>query len=150
MTNANGVATNPFSPGNSPIELQVAARKIPAWTLDSLYAVGAVQPSPAYSAQPLETITLTPMGGSRLRISAFPTVTTNPAATQWSAPYSPTASYVNGSDTVYAMNDAVYSRQFQRHEHPAHDLVEPLRHAGMGSSGFQRPVPAQSGFGLLV
>jgi hypothetical protein len=44
---------------------------------------------------------------ARLRISAFPTVSTNLTATQWSAPYSPSASYTNASDTVQAMNDAL-------------------------------------------
>ena len=55
----------------------------------------------------METVTLVPMGSARLRISAFPTVSTNQTATQWSAPYSPSASYTNSSDTVQAMNDAL-------------------------------------------
>jgi len=107
VTNSGGVATNPFSLANVPIHLQVQARKIPAWTLDSLYAVGPVQPSPVFSAEPLETVTLVPMGAARLRISAFPTVSTNQSATAWSAPYSPSASYTNSGDTVLAMNDAL-------------------------------------------
>ncbi len=107
VTNASGVATNPFSLNTAPISLQVQARKIPAWTLDSLYAVGPVQPSPAYSTQAVETVTLVPMGAARLRISAFPTISTNTTATQWSAPYSPSASWTNSSDTVFAMNDAL-------------------------------------------
>lgn len=107
VTNPSGVMTNPFSLDAAPIQLQVQARKIPAWTLDNLYAVGPVQPSPAYSTQAVETITLVPMGAARLRISAFPTVSTNSTATQWSAPYAPSASYTNSTDTVYAMNDAL-------------------------------------------
>jgi len=107
VTNASGVATNPFSLTTVPFSLQVPERKIPAWTLDNLYAVGPVQPSPAYSTQAVETVTLVPMGAARLRISAFPTVSTNPTATQWSAPYSPSASWTNATDTVLAMNDAL-------------------------------------------
>ena len=107
VTNPGPMAANPFSPQTTPIELQAKARKIPAWTLDNLYAVGPVQPSPVFSTQAEETVTLVPMGAARLRISSFPTVTTDPAATRWSAPYAPSASYTNSSDTVFAMNDAL-------------------------------------------
>lgn len=107
VTNAGAMATNPFTLETAPITLQVQARQIPAWTLDGLYAVGPVQPSPVYSQEPVQTVTLAPMGAARLRIAAFPTISTNPAATQWSAPYSPSASYTNASDTVQAMNDAL-------------------------------------------
>lgn len=107
VTNPDPMAPNPFLPQTAPIELQVKARKIPAWTLDALHAVGPVQPSPVYSTQAEETITLVPMGGARLRISAFPTVSTNATATPWSAPYAPSASYTNSGDTVWAMNDAL-------------------------------------------
>jgi len=107
VTNANGVLTNPFSVNTAPIGLQAQARKIPAWTLDSLYAVGPVQPSPVYSTQAVETINLVPMGAARLRISALPVVSPNPAATRWSAPYSASASYVYPGDTIRALNDAL-------------------------------------------
>jgi hypothetical protein len=104
ITNSGPMAANPFSPQTTPIQLQAQAQQIPNWTLDSLYDGGTVWPSPIYSTQPVQTVTLVPMGAARLRISAIPTVTTNPAATQWGAPYSPSASYVNSSDTVLAMN----------------------------------------------
>lgn len=107
VTNSGPMAAYPFSLQTAPIELLARARKIPAWALDNLYAVGQVQPSPVFSTQAEETVTLVPMGAARLRISAFPTVTTNAAATRWSAPYSPSASYVNAGDTVLAMNDAL-------------------------------------------
>jgi len=107
VTNAGPMAANPFSLQTAPIELQAKARKIPAWTLDNLYAVGPVQPSPVFSTQAEETVTLVPMGAARLRISSFPTISTNPAATRWSTPYAPSASYTNSSDTVFAMNDAL-------------------------------------------
>ncbi|HUA68264.1 MAG TPA: LamG-like jellyroll fold domain-containing protein [Candidatus Saccharimonadales bacterium] len=104
VTNPGPIAANPFSLQTTPIQLQAQARQIPAWTLDSLYDAGTVWPSPIYSTQAVQTVTLVPMGAARLRISAFPTVTTNAAATQWGAPYAPGASYVNSSDTLSAMN----------------------------------------------
>ena len=107
VTNSGPMAAYPFSLQTVPIQLQAKARKIPAWTLDSLYAVGPVQPSPVYSTQAEETVSLVPMGAARLRLSAFPTVTTNATAEQWSAPYAPSASWTNSTDTVFAMNDAL-------------------------------------------
>jgi hypothetical protein len=107
VNNSGAMPANPFALNTAPITLQVAARKIPEWTLDSLYAAGPVQPSPVYSTQQVETVTLVPMGAARLRISAFPTVSADPAATRWSAPYSASASYTNSTDTVLAMNDAL-------------------------------------------
>jgi len=95
---------NPFTLGTTPIQLEVQARQIPAWTLDNLSDVGAVWPSPVYSSQAVQTVTFGPDGTARLRISAFPTVTTNATASQWGAPYLPSASYTNSSDTVSAMN----------------------------------------------
>ena len=38
------------------------------------------------SDEPLETVTLIPMGAARLRISAFPTIGTGPAAHDWVEP----------------------------------------------------------------
>lgn len=107
VTNSGPMAANPFSLGTTPIELQAQARQIPAWTLDSLNDAGAMWPSPVYSTQALQTVTLVPMGAARLRISAFPTVTTDPGADWWGAPYTASASWVNGSDTVSAMNLAL-------------------------------------------
>lgn len=104
------VVTNPFPAGNpfsiqtTPIELQTQARQIPAWTLDGLYDSGTVWPSPVYSTQAVQTVTLVPMGAARLRISALPTVSTNATASLWNAPYIASASYTNSSDTVSAMN----------------------------------------------
>ena len=104
VTNSGPMASNPFSIQTTPIQLRAQARQIPAWTLDGVSDAGTVSPSPVYSTQPVQTVTLVPMGAARLRISAFPTVSTNATATQWGAPYTPSASYVNSSDTVSAMN----------------------------------------------
>jgi hypothetical protein len=107
VTNAGPMSSYPFSLATTPIQLQARARKIPGWTLDNLAASGPVQVSPVFCTQAVETVTLMPMGAARLRISAFPTVSTNTTATRWSTPYIASASYTNGSDTVLAMNDAL-------------------------------------------
>lgn len=76
----------PFTPENAPILLTAPARRIPAWTLDKYELCATLQQSPAYSDQPVENITLIPLGAARLRISAFPTVSDNPSATHWKPP----------------------------------------------------------------
>jgi hypothetical protein len=108
VTNGGPVPAYPFSLETAPISLQVKGRRIPEWQMDSLNVVSPLQSSPAYSTQAEETVTLVPMGAARLRISAFPTVSTNSAAaTQWGAPYAPSASYCNSSDTVQALCDGL-------------------------------------------
>jgi len=78
---ANG---QPFDVDTSPIEIKTDARKIAEWTADKLGLVGLLEPSPALTDMPLETVTLIPMGAARLRISSFPTVTTGPGGHVWS------------------------------------------------------------------
>jgi len=98
----------PFEAAAAPIELRAKAKKIPAWQKDHLGLVGKLQPSPAKSDEPTETVTLIPMGCARLRISAFPTVGTGPDAHEWKAPAQPLptiASHCWGGDTVAALSD---------------------------------------------
>jgi hypothetical protein len=74
----------PFDSAAAPIELKAKARKIPAWQLDPRCGlVGNLQPSPAKSVEPEETVTLIPMGCARLRIASFPTVGTGPDTREW-------------------------------------------------------------------
>jgi len=75
----------PFTPTTAPVELRVSAKKIPAWKQDSLGLVGKLQPSPVKSDQPVETITLIPMGAARLRLTAFPVIGQGPDAQEWKA-----------------------------------------------------------------
>ena len=77
------LASQPFTPETAPIELKAKARKIPAWQQDSLGLVGKLQPSPVKSSEPLETITLVPMGAARLRITTFPVIGNGSDAQEW-------------------------------------------------------------------
>jgi len=73
----------PFTPENTPLEIHGKAKKIPGWKMDSLGLVGKLQPSPIKSDEPVETITLIPMGAARLRITAFPVIGRGKDAHPW-------------------------------------------------------------------
>jgi hypothetical protein len=101
---ANG---QPFEYDVAPIELRVKAKKIPAWKQDHLGLVGLLCPSPVKSDEPEETITLVPMGCTRLRIASIPVIGAGPDANEWTEPPpSPhTASHCFENDTVAALSD---------------------------------------------
>lgn len=64
----------PFSEDNVPIQLRAKGRRIPSWGIDK-YGLVDVQPLyPVKTNEPVEDITLIPMGAARLRISAFPSL----------------------------------------------------------------------------
>ena len=106
----------PFEANAAPIALRAKAKKIPQWQKDRLGLVGLLQPSPAKSDEPTETVTLIPMGCARLRISSFPTIGTGPDAYEWEAPPKPaeplpaSASHCWDSDTVAALSDKLSPR----------------------------------------
>ena len=103
------LAPQPFTPDAAPVELTAKARKIPEWGFDRFGLCAVLQPSPAKSAEPLEEVSLIPMGCARLRISAFPTVGSGPDAHEWAAQpqpaYAVAASHCNGGDSVEAVCD---------------------------------------------
>jgi len=73
-------ATQPFTPEKAPLALLVKARKIPDWRLDpKTNIVGLLPQSPVRSSEPVEEVTLIPMGAARLRISSFPIIGDAPA-----------------------------------------------------------------------
>lgn len=72
----------PFTPENSPLEILAKGRRIPGWKMHA-GLVGLLQQSPVRSSEPIEEITLIPMGCARLRISAFPVIGEGPDATEW-------------------------------------------------------------------
>ena len=73
----------PFTPDQAPIQLKASARKIPQWQLNDKGLVEELQQSPAKTTQPEVQVTLVPMGAARIRISAFPTVSTANDAVEW-------------------------------------------------------------------
>ena len=102
----------PFEADAAPLELRARARRIPAWQKDHLGLVGKLQPSPAKSDEPIENVTLIPMGCARLRISAFPTI--GASGHEWKAPpksLPATASHCFESDSVAALSDKLVPRR---------------------------------------
>ena len=104
---AGPLAQNPFSPETAPLELRAKARKLPAWTIDRLGLVGKLQDGPVQSEEPVETVSLIPMGAARLRIASFPAIGRGPSAHTWTAPVVPpvSASHCFANDSVEAMID---------------------------------------------
>lgn len=74
----------PWDAEKVPVSLKVSGRKIPEWALDMYGLVAPLQASPAQSNEPIEELTLIPMGAARLRMTMFPTVT--PDGTKWTKP----------------------------------------------------------------
>ena len=66
------LARQPFDISTAPVELMAEGRLVPQWRLDRNGMTGALQESPVKSEQPVEKITLVPMGCARLRLSSFP------------------------------------------------------------------------------
>ncbi|MGB4256465.1 MAG: beta-L-arabinofuranosidase domain-containing protein [Phycisphaerae bacterium] len=101
-------AAQPFTHEGAPIALKAKGRRIPEWKQEPNGLVCEIQGSPVRSEQPIEDITLIPMGCARLRISQFPTIGEGPEAKTWSSqPYLPTASFHNRYDSLSALNDRI-------------------------------------------
>ncbi|OQP51236.1 beta-L-arabinofuranosidase domain-containing protein [Niastella populi] len=65
---------DPFTNATAPIELVATGKQIPAWTIDQHGLCAVLPQSPVAAAGAPQKLTLVPMGGARLRISAFPVV----------------------------------------------------------------------------
>lgn len=65
---------NPFTNTNAPIQLVTRGKQIPGWTIDGTGLCGVLPQSPVRSNAKVSALTLVPMGGARLRISAFPVI----------------------------------------------------------------------------
>jgi len=98
----------PFKFDSAPITIETKARRIPEWTIDRHGLCAVLQDSPVVSAEPLETVTLIPMGAARLRISAFPVIG---SGNRWVAPkvpsYQASASHCAATDSVEAIGDGI-------------------------------------------
>jgi hypothetical protein len=112
----------PFEPAAVPIELRARGRRIPGWKLDARGLVEKLQPGPIRSSEPIEPITLIPMGAARIRISAFPAIGDGPDAKGWGerapADVVPTASHCWQNDQVEALNDGVLPKNSIDHDIP--------------------------------
>jgi DUF1680 family protein len=76
----------PFTQKGAPLVLKAKGRRIPQWQLDEHGLIGELQPSPALTTEPVEALTLLPMGAARLRISAFPVAEDSPEGHEWVRP----------------------------------------------------------------
>lgn len=65
---------NPFTNATAPIEIMATGKKIPSWGIDQYGLVAVLPQSPVETTESVTPLTLVPMGGARLRISAFPVV----------------------------------------------------------------------------
>ncbi|MGY3052070.1 hypothetical protein ACVWYG_000257 [Pedobacter sp. UYEF25] len=65
---------NPFTNATAPIFLEAKGKKIPSWTIDATGLAGNLPQSPVKTDGKSTSLILVPMGGARLRISAFPVV----------------------------------------------------------------------------
>ncbi|MEV4635984.1 RICIN domain-containing protein [Actinoplanes sp. NPDC049548] len=74
VTTGLGNADDPFTPATAPIRITTPARRLPGWIADADQIVTPLQDSPTPSTEPVETVTLIPMGAARLRITAFPRI----------------------------------------------------------------------------
>ncbi len=111
------LVAQPFTPETAPLSLKAKARKIPNWQADQRNMVDKLQPSPVASNEPVEDITLIPMGAARLRIAMFPVIGSGPDVHAWVAAakpkpslYKASASHVFEADTVEALGDGVAPR----------------------------------------
>jgi hypothetical protein len=115
----------PWRADAAPIRLETRARRIPNWTLDPRGCIHEVIQQPVRSNEPEENVTLVPMGAARLRISAFPVISTGPDAHEWPEParprpsrYKASASHCFESDTVEALADGLEPRSANDHDLP--------------------------------
>ncbi len=119
------VPEQPFTPETAPVRIKAQARKIPNWQLDRLSMIDKLQPSPVKTSEPVEEVTLIPMGAARLRVSMFPVVTDGPEGHEWTAPvqikpaqYKASASHCHDTDTVDALSDGAEPANSMDHDIP--------------------------------
>jgi DUF1680 family protein len=65
---------DPFTNASAPIRIKTTGKQIAGWTTDQYGLCSVLPQSPIMAGGKATTLTLVPMGGARLRISAFPVV----------------------------------------------------------------------------
>jgi hypothetical protein len=114
----------PWTLANVPITLETQGRVIPEWATDMYGLAAPLQQSPAYTIQPPRKVELVPMGAARLRVTVFPTVSTDPKAAKWVKPRSarkplPTKwSHRNFFDSEAALSDGLIPAKSNDQEIP--------------------------------
>jgi hypothetical protein len=98
-------SNNVFTHENSPVEIRAKVRKITNWKDTGMGMPGKLQPSPTQSSEPLETISLIPMGAGRLRIAAFPVIGSGADARAWRATDPMPASYWPKPESIAYLRD---------------------------------------------
>ena len=67
----SSIGTTPFALADTPVKLEIAARKVPTWrSIDGV--ADPVPQSPVESGEVEERITLVPYGAAKLRVTSFP------------------------------------------------------------------------------
>lgn len=82
MVEKGQAADQPWTLETAPVEITARAKRIPGWKLVNETA-DVLRDSPIRSNEPLETVTLVPLGCARLRIGCFPVVRDTPDAREW-------------------------------------------------------------------
>lgn len=100
------LAAQPFAPGAAPISITAKARRIPNWSMKR-GLVDTLKQSPVRSEEPVENITLIPLGCTRLRMTALPVVTDDPSATAWPEPAPDRHTTSFNSDDISAVSDGI-------------------------------------------
>ncbi len=104
MREEGPVAANPFTADAAPLRLKAKAKKIPGWKMDQNNMIGKLRQSPIVSTQPVEEISLIPLGAARLRLGMFPVVGDGADAQEWPA-MSASASHCGERDSIDALSD---------------------------------------------
>lgn len=113
------LAAQPFTLDNAPIALKAKGKRIPRWKLKPNGLIGEIRPSPVRSNEPVEDVTLIPMGCARLRVSAFPHIGEGADAHEWKESAAlPTASHCWENDMVAALNDDLIPQSSDDHTIP--------------------------------
>lgn len=119
-TKPGEIAGQPFTLDTAPLELRAKAKKIPGWKQDAQGLITKLQASPIKSDEPLETVTLVPMGAARLRLTSFPVIGEGESAHEWVVTKMPpvSASHCFEGDSVEAMIDGLEPKNSNDHSIP--------------------------------
>lgn len=112
------LSPQPFTVDNAPIQLRAKGKRIPQWTMVK-GIVGPLQDSPVRSDEPVEDITLIPMGCARLRLSVFPRIANEGEEGHiWKSVPIASASHTWQNDTVEALHDGLLPKNSNDHTIP--------------------------------